>query len=172
MGLSTLCKSLMEQQSCMSYLTCSRSLLRLNGDELESKEESVVNSWALQDWESLHIAKGVLSLLLLSSELTGQSELFRCYFALCCNCSKWVPLCWILLPLTGHLIVTKTKMYLQAKCLSLQTVLELTLKNHFSSPVFFVLIFFLFLFKSCCSWEEWGIDCFHYHYFRMGGRRS
>lgn len=28
-------------------------------------------------------------------------------------------------------------MHLQAKCLGLQTVLELTLKNHFSSPVFF-----------------------------------
>lgn len=47
MGLSTLCKSLTEQQSCVSYLTCSMSLLCLYGDELESKEESVANSGAL-----------------------------------------------------------------------------------------------------------------------------
>lgn len=47
MGLSALCKSLTEWQSCVSYLTCPRSPLWLYGDELQGKEESAANSWVL-----------------------------------------------------------------------------------------------------------------------------
>jgi len=44
MGLSTLRKILAEQHSCMSYLTCSRNLLCVYGEALETKAESVANS--------------------------------------------------------------------------------------------------------------------------------